>query len=241
MSTRPARRLRVARTADAPAASSSAGRPVQLVSAFSASGRVARAEGLAGGGAIGHELRLPGIGGRYLAGVAAHAQARAWDALEVVALLAAVEERSAMWVVAPSAGALRRAGLIEEGRGPRRACARWSGGRWSRVAVDPAALTAVAAAGGTRAVCAAAVSGARAPDRLVAAVQAEGVHVGVLERGLAASLGVDWTVELLVAPALPPGSLMALRERVAGAPRCSWCGVPVLGPDCRRCLPGSRA
>ena len=89
--------------------------------------------------------------------------------------------------------------------------------------------------------CAAAVSGARAPERLVAAVQAEGVHVGALERGLAASLGVDWTVELLVAPALPAGSLMALRERVAAAPRCGWCGVPVLGPACRRCLPGSRA
>jgi hypothetical protein len=67
------------------------------------------------------------------------------------------------------------------------------------------------------------------------------VHVGALERGLAASLGVEWTVELLVAPALPSGSLMALRERVAGAPRCGWCGVPVLGPACRRCLTGARA
>jgi hypothetical protein len=241
MSARPARRLRVARSADATAPSGSAPAPVQLVSAFSAAGRVARAEGLAGGGVIGHELRLPGIGGRYLAGVAAHAHARGWDALEVAALLAAVEERSAMWVVAPSAGTLRRAGLIEAGRGPRRACARWSGGRWARVTVDPAALSAVAAAGGARAVCAAAVSGARAPHRLVSAVQADGVRVGALERGLAASLGVAWTVELLVAPAPPAGSLMALRDRVAGAPRCGWCGVPVLGPACRRCLSGSRA
>jgi hypothetical protein len=216
-------------------------RPVQLVSAFSAAGRVARAEGLAGAGAVGHDLRLPGIGGRYLAGIAAHAHARGWGALEVVALLEAVEERSAMWVVAPSAASLRRAGLIGAGRGRRRACARWSGGRWARVPVDPAALAGVAAAGGSRAVCVAAVSGVRAPDRLVSAVQAMGVRVGTLERGLAASLGVDWTVELLVAPALPAGSLMALRERVAAAPRCGWCGVPVLGPACRRCLPGMRA
>lgn len=240
MSARPARRLRVAAGADA-SAPAAVERPVQLVSALTAAGRVARAEGLAAVGVIGHELRLPGIGGRYLAGIAAHAHARGWGALEVVALLDAVEARSAMWVVTPSAGSLRRAGLIADGRGPRRACARWSGGRWARVPVDPSALAAVAAAGGTRAVCAAAVSGARAPERLVAAVQAEGVHVGALERGLAASLGVDWTVELLVAPALPAGLLMALRERVAAAPRCGWCGVPVLGPACRRCLPGSRA
>jgi len=240
MSVRPARRLRVAATAGAMEPAAADG-PVQLVSALSAAGRIARAEGLVGAGAIGHELRLPGIGGRYLAGIAAHAHARGWGALEVVALLDAVEERSSMWVVAPSSGPLRRAGLIPEGRGRRRACARWSGGRWARIPVDAAALAAVAAAGGTRAVCAGAVSGARAPDRLVSAVHATGVRVGVLERGLAASLGVSWTVELLVAPALPAGSLMALRERVAAAPRCGWCGVPLLGPACRRCLPGTRA
>jgi hypothetical protein len=240
MSARPARRLRVAAAAGA-SAPAAAEAPVQLVSAFSAAGRVARAEGLAAAGVIGHELRLPGIGGRYLAGIAAHAHARGWDGLEVVALLDAVEERSAMWVVTPSAGSLRRAGLIAAGRGPRRACARWSGGRWARVPVDASALAAVATAGGSRAVCVAAVSGARAPDPLVTAIQAEGVRVGTLEGGLAASLGVEWTVELLVAPALPAGSLMALRERVAAAPRCGWCGVPVLGPACRRCLPGTRA
>jgi hypothetical protein len=120
MSARPARRLRVAAAAGA-SAPAAAEAPVQLVSAFSAAGRVARAEGLAAAGVIGHELRLPGIGGRYLAGIAAHAHARGWDGLEVVALLDAVEERSAMWVVTPSAGSLRRAGLIAAGRGPRRA------------------------------------------------------------------------------------------------------------------------
>ena len=100
MSARPARRLRVAAGADA-SAPAAVERPVQLVSALTAAGRVARAEGLAAVGVIGHELRLPGIGGRYLAGIAAHAHARGWGALEVVALLDAVEARSAMWVVTP--------------------------------------------------------------------------------------------------------------------------------------------
>jgi hypothetical protein len=239
VSLRPARRvLRVAGT-PVPDSPATAGQPLRLVSALSAAGRVARAEGLAGGGERGHELRLPGIGGRYLAGIAAHAHERGWAAVEVAALLDAVEDRSAMWIVCPSAAALRRAGLTEGG-GRRTVCARWSSGRWSRIGLDIPALSAVVAAGGTRGVCAAAVSGTGAPRRLLEAVHASGVHTGLLERGLAASLGVRWTVELLVATALPPGSLMALRERVASAPRCGWCGVPLLGPDCRRCLPGAR-
>jgi hypothetical protein len=234
---RPARRsLRVA-GAPVPEGPETAGQPLRLVSALSAAGRVARAEGLAGGGERGHELRLPGIGGRYLAGIAAHAHERGWAPVEVAALLDAVEDRSAMWIVCPSAAALRRAGLIERGRA-RVACARWSSGRWSRITLDIPALAAVAASGRTRGVCAAAVSGTGAPRRLVEAVHTGGVHAGVLERGLAASLGVRWTVELLVATALPPGSLISLRERVASAPRCGWCGVALLGPDCRRCLPG---
>jgi hypothetical protein len=63
------------------------------------------------------------------------------------------------------------------------------------------------------------------------------VRSGRLEAGLAAALGVAWTVELVLVPALPPGSLMALRERVAAAPRCGWCGVPMPAGRCRRCQP----
>ena len=213
-------------------------RPLRLVSALSAHGRVARAEGLVGAGA-GHELRLPGIGGRYLAGLAAHAQEQGWDAPEAAALLYAVEGRASMWILSPSAASLRRAGLIDSG-GSRKACARWSAGRWTQVPVDAEALARVAAAGRARAVCLAAVSGSGAPRRLVDAVGADGVERGWLDGGLATSLRVAWTVELLVAPALPAGSLMALRERIGSAPRCSWCGVPMLGADCRRCLPGAR-
>lgn len=217
---------------------SPAARPLRLISALATHGRVARAEGLAGAGA-GYELRLPGIGGRYLAGLAAHAHEQGWQGLEVAALLDAVEDRASMWIVSPSAAALRRAGLLETG-GSRRACARWSAGCWRQAPVDPDALARVAAAGRARAVCVGAVSGTGAPRRIVSAVGADGVQLGWLDGGLAASLRVPWTVELLVAPALPGGSLMALRERITSAPRCSWCGVPMLGPDCARCLPGNR-
>jgi hypothetical protein len=62
-----------------------------------------------------------------------------------------------------------------------------------------------------------------------------------MERGLAASLGARWTVEMLVAPAIPSGSLVALREQVATAPRCSWCRAPLIGSTCRRCMPSAHA
>jgi hypothetical protein len=235
-----ARRLRVAKAAEGEIAATGAP-AVELVSALDvAPGRTAGEVGVAGGGDAVYRLRLPGIGGRYIAEIAAHAHRRGFSAPETVALLAALEERSAMWVVCPSAAALRRAGLLEAGRGRGRVCARWSAGCWGRIPLDISALAAVAASGDARAVCAAAVSGAGAPERLVAAVRGEGVRLGTFTGGLAASLGVAWTVELLVSPALPAGSLMALRERIAAAPRCGWCGVPMLQSECRRCLPGGR-
>ena len=75
-----------------------AARPLRLISALSAHGRVARAEGLAGTGS-GYQLRLPGIGGRYLAGLATHAHEQGWQPHEVAALLGAVEGRASMWIV----------------------------------------------------------------------------------------------------------------------------------------------
>ena len=236
MSAGPARRLRVAEATAGEAPASAP--PLGLISALSA-GRVDAVD-LAGPADPAYRLRLPGIGGRYIAGIAAHAREHGFTSPETAALLDAVEARSAMWVVCPSAAALRRAGLGAGNRWRGRACAPWSAGRWSRVPLDASALAAVAAAGGARAVCAAAVSGAGAPQRLVAAVRGDGVRLGTFAGGLAASLGVAWTVELLVSPALPAGSLMAVRERIAAAPRCGWCGVPMLGADCRRCLPGGR-
>ncbi len=233
MSSRPMRSRPMTLVADSTAASPP--ERLRLVSALAPAGRLARAEGFVHPGHD-HELRLPGIGGRYLAVLADHAHARGWEAPEVGALLDAVEERSAMWIVCPSAAVLRRAGLIARGRG-RRACARWASGRWTRAAADADALAAVAAAARPGVVRAAAVSGRRAPARFVSAVAVPGVRCGRLEQGLAAALGVAWTVELLLAPALPPGSLMTVRERIAAAPRCGWCGTPMPDGRCRRCHP----
>lgn len=44
-------------------------------------------------------LRLPGIGGRYLAGLATHAHEQGWQPHEVASLLGAVEGRASMWIV----------------------------------------------------------------------------------------------------------------------------------------------
>jgi hypothetical protein len=235
VSGRPALRLRAA---PPPAVDPrSAEDPLRLVSALSAPGRLARSERLGAGPDRPHELCLPGIGGRYLAGLAAAAHRRGWAPAEVTALLDAVESRAAMWIVSPSATPLRHAGLLPGRRGRGRTCVRWTAGRWARVAVDVDALAAVAAAGAARGLALAAVSGAGAPERLAAALAAaEGVRMGRLAGGLAAAIGVPWTVELVVAPALPAVAMMSLRERIAQAPRCGWCGVPILGADCRRCL-----
>jgi hypothetical protein len=239
VSARPAPRLRAA---PPPAVDPRPGQaPLRLLSALSDSGRFARSAGLGAGPDRPHELCLPGIGGRYLAGIAAHAHRRGWEPVEVAALLDAVESRAAMWIVSPSATRLRQAGLLPGRRGRGRTCVRWTAGRWARVAVDADVLAAGAAAGAARGLALAAVSGSGAPQRLVAALAAaDGVRMGRLAGGLAAAIGVAWTVELVVAPALPADAMMSLRERVAQAPRCGWCGVPILGSDCRRCLPQPR-
>jgi hypothetical protein len=236
MSGRPARRLRVAAAGDP--GQPAPPEPLRLVSALSPAGRLARAEGFLDP-ALAHEVRLPGIGGRYLATLAADAHGRGWAPLEVSALLDAVEDRSTMWVVCPSAAALRRAGFVGRRLGlPTRTCARWSAGRWSRAGADPGSLRAVAGVARPGVVCVSAVSGRGAPARLAAAVAGPGIRSGRVEAGLAAALGVPWAIELLLAPALPPGSLMAARERLAAAPRCGWCGVPIPTGRCRRCQPG---
>jgi len=53
-----------------------AARPLRLISALATHGRVARAEGGLAGAGSGFQLRLPGIGGRYLAGLARGSRAR---------------------------------------------------------------------------------------------------------------------------------------------------------------------
>jgi hypothetical protein len=237
----PGRALRLAAPSAAPVA------PFELIPALSAASRIARQHGIpvqAPGEIHAHELRLPGIGGRYLAGVATHATSLGWSPSEVAALVAALEDRSSMWIVCSSAVALVRAGLAPAAPRFRRAVAtRFGGGRWN-CSRAPAAetVTDVVRAGLARgAVCAAAESGRPPPSGLVDAAAAAGAHTASMDRGLAAALGARWAIELLVAPAIPTGSLVGLREQVAAAPRCGWCRAPLVGSTCRRCAPAIRS
>jgi hypothetical protein len=216
--------------------------PLEVVPALAASSRVARHHGIPdphhSGGPL--ELRLPGIGGRYLEGVAAYVTAHGWSPLETAALVAALEERSSIWIACSSSRALVRAGLAAEPARLRRAGAvRFGGGRWRAARLPPAAtISELMRAGISRgALCAAAESGRRAPRCVLEAATAGGARTASMERGLAAALGARWAVELLVAPAIPSGSLVALREQIAAAPRCAWCRTPLIGSTCRRCSP----
>lgn len=220
--------------------------PLELIPALAAASRIARRHGIpvqAQGGVDAHELRLPGIGGRYLAGVATHVTGLGWSASEVAALVAALEDRCSMWIVCSSAVALVRAGLAPPGPRFRRAAAtRFAGGRWN-VARAPAGATVtdLVRAGIARgAVCVAAESGRPPRSGLVRAAAVGGAHTASMDRGLASALGARWAIELLVAPAIPTGSLVGLREQVAAAPRCAWCRAPLVGSTCRRCVPATR-
>jgi hypothetical protein len=230
----------------APPAKPVAEAPLELIPALSEPSRVARRHGFSAqvrAAVASHELGLPGIGGRYLAGVARHVAAHGWPAGEVAALVAAMEDRCSMWIVCSSATALVRAGVSPEGvRVPRAGASRFSGGRWQRVRIPTSeTVTELMHAGTARgAVCAAAESGRFPPSRLVGAAAAGGAHTASMDRGLASVLGAAWAIELLVAPAIPSGSLVALREQVAAAPRCGWCRSPLVGSTCRRCAPAIR-
>jgi hypothetical protein len=222
-------------------------RRLELIPALSMRSRIARHHGIAPQAQLevdAHELRLPGIGGRYLAGVATHVAAHGWPADEVAALLAALEDRCAMWIVCSSGAALGRAGLGPEGARPlRAAAARFAGGRWGPARIPAAeTISDLMRAGSVRgAVCAAAESGRQPPSSFVRAAAAGGAHAASMDRGLARALGARWAIELLVAPSIPSGSLVGLREQVAVAPRCGWCRAPLVGSTCRRCAPGVRA
>jgi len=217
---------------------------LELIPALSPQARAARRHGIPSPPDVAArelELRLPGIGGRYLAGVARHLSASNWSAEETAALLAALEDRCTMWIACSPGEALAHAGLAPErpGRLRRTRAARFSGGRW-RGAPIPAAETVaeLMRAGATRgAICVAAQSGRLPPPGMIRAAALGGAHTASMDRGLAAALGARWAVELLVAPAIPSGSLVGLREQIAGALRCGWCRAPLVGATCRRCSP----
>ena len=149
-----------------------------------------------------------------------------------------------MWIVCSSGNAVARAGLAPDRPGGlrRAGAARFAGGRWDAARIPPAkSVTELMRAGAARgAVCAAAESGRLPPSSFVRAAAAGGAHTASMDRGLAAALGARWAVELLVAPAIPAGSLVGLREQITAAARCGWCRAPLTGPTCRRCTPATR-
>jgi hypothetical protein len=163
--------------------------------------------------------RVPGFAARYLQGLAAHTAARGWARAETLGLVAAVEERTAVWLLRP-----RRLGRVVAERYP--------GGAGDL----SAAVREIALAGSRGGLALAAVSGGRAPASLLRELGLTGARIGRIDRGAASRLGLRWAIEVAVVPVLAAGGLASLREQIAVAPRCGWCGVPVLGTSCRRCL-----
>jgi hypothetical protein len=179
-------------------------------------------------------LTAVGIGARYVEAVAGRAASTGWAPHEMCCLAAEVERRMTTWVCAPGLSLWRlRRPLIG-----RRPCAVLAAGRWRPGGSAPAATAELLDRGLARSsVCLAAVSGApgRWADERLDSWRRSGAVAGRLDRGLAHELGLRWTLELVVAPALTALSLSALREQVASAPRCGWCRLPVLGTACSRC------
>jgi len=187
------------------------------------------------------ELALPGIGARYLNGIARAAAGGGWRLGELAALIIEIENRCTYWVAASTLGAL---GKSSRRRLPARGAAlRWSCRGWVPSRSDGSALSAMArGAAGGRAVCVCAASGGRPPRTIARGLDAlaqSGIAIGRVRSGTAAMLSATWAVEALGAPRMTASQLAALREQFASAPRCGWCGLPVVGSHCRRCSPGA--
>jgi hypothetical protein len=186
------------------------------------------------------QLGLPGIGARYLTGVARAAALGGWGAPELAALVIELERRCAYVVVAQTTAILvpRRRPAI----GPqRRQAVRFDRTGWFRVRADGALFDReMRSAQGRGYTFAAARSGdqPRWVSRELARLSARGVRVGAARPALAPVLGAGWAVELLAAPPVGSHQLQTLRDRFASASRCDWCGLPVIGRHCRRCTPG---
>jgi hypothetical protein len=189
-------------------------------------------------------LSLPGIGTRYLLRVAQRAAQMGWGIDELAALMVELERRCAHLVVAPELARLapdrRRRRWLDHDQ-----ALWWEGGAWVASRGRPSDLLAAARNSGLRGYGnAVACSGAGLPRR-IAGVLDELAALGVTVRTgggeLSLQLGARWAVELLGTPQLSPAQLQALRERFAAAPRCDWCGVPVVGRHCHRCTAGGSA
>jgi hypothetical protein len=188
------------------------------------------------------EIAMPGIGARYLGGVAREAARGGWNLPELSALVVELESRCTYWVAAATLDALDGGSHRSLLTGRARAL-RWSGGAWTPSAVSGSSLRALVRSATVRGgLCVCARSGGSIPRRVaheLDELSRSRIAVGELRHGLAAMLGADWAVEMLVAPRLAAPQLATLREQFASAPRCGWCGIPVAGSHCRRCTAGS--
>jgi hypothetical protein len=188
------------------------------------------------------ELALPGLGARYLGGVARVAAGGGWRLPELTALIIEIESRCTYWVAASTLGQLGAPG----GRPPRRRrgpALRWSNHGWTTAGAGGAGLMAVVrGASSGRTLCVCAVSGGSPPRmifRRLDELAGSGIAIGRTRSGTAGMLGAAWAVEVLGAPRITTSQLAALREQFASAPGCGWCGLPVVGTHCRRCSPGT--
>jgi hypothetical protein len=188
------------------------------------------------------ELALPGIGTRYLGGIARAASGGGWMLGELTALIIEIESRCSYWLAASTLGPLGTPGRrLRPARNG--AALRWSSRGWAPAGTGDSELMAAArGTAGGRAVCVCAASGGRPPRSIARGLEAlaqSGVAIGRVRWGTAAMLGAAWAVEALSAPWMTASQLAALREQFASAPRCGWCGLPVVGSHCRRCSPGA--
>lgn len=189
-------------------------------------------------------LSLPGIGTRYLVRVAQRAAHMGWGVDELAALVVELERRCAYLLVASSLAPLAPDRRRARWFGGHKAM-RWDAGAWIACGGRPSDLLTAARSSGLRGYGNAVVSsGSEVPRRIADTLDelaSQGVPVRTGTRSVALQLGARWAVELLGTPQLSPAQLQALRERFAAAPRCDWCGVPVVGRHCHRCTPGGTA
>ena len=203
-------------------------------------GDAAPPAGRPGARRIAVQLAVPGLAIRYLERLLEQAAATGWE-LECMAAFAAELERRCAYLLAgggrlpiqPRAGASRRR---------RSQAALWHAGGWVAGArPEHLAVRLVAGARARDDALLAASSGTlqgRCARKLTAQLEQEGVTIRNAGARAVARSGGAWAIEVLAVPRLAAEHLGALRERFAGAPRCEWCGLPVIGAACRRCASG---
>jgi hypothetical protein len=183
------------------------------------------------------QLAVHGVGARYLQRLLERASATGWD-LDCMAAFAAELERRCAYLVA-SGGSLP---LGAARRRPAHATL-WHAGTWmpgSRPADLAEQL--VLGARARNDVVLAASSGAlrgRKARGVAALLLREGVTLRESSTDAVTRAGNRWAIEVLAVPRLRADHLNDLRERFAGAPRCEWCALPVIGARCRRCAAGA--